>query len=129
MLERRDHFQDLVDLGCDPDHLGTVTYNPVTRKVDVSGSVYLYRQGLTRLPFAFGKVVGDFGCSYNRLTSLEGAPREVGGNFWCSIDGLQDVSALKGCKIEGAIWLYGPEADQARVTQMLRDQGYKGKIG
>jgi hypothetical protein len=31
MLEKpRDYFQDLVDLGCDPDHLGTVTYNPVT---------------------------------------------------------------------------------------------------
>jgi hypothetical protein len=35
---------------------------------------------------------------------------------------------LKGCKIEGAIWLYGPKADQERVTQMLRDQGYEGEI-
>jgi hypothetical protein len=151
MLEKpRDYLQELVDLGCYPEDLGTVTYNPLTRKVDVSGSVYLYRQGLTRLPFAFGKVGkyfwcfdnwlvslegaprevgGDFECSNNRLTSLEGAPREVGGNFWCSVDDLQDVSALKRCKIEGMIYLYGPKADQERVTKMLRDQGYKGRIG
>jgi hypothetical protein len=170
MLERRDYFQELVDLGCDPDHLGTVTYNPLTHRVDVSESVYLNEQGLTRLPFAFGKVGGDFWCDRNRLTSLEGAPREVGGDFWCfvnrlvslegapvevggnfvcynnrltslegapsrvggdfgcSVDDLQDVSALKRCKIKGMIWLYGPKADQERVTEMLRDQGYKGRI-
>jgi hypothetical protein len=170
MLERRDYLQELVDLGCKPKVLGTVTYNPVTRKVDVSGSVYLYDKGLTRLPFAFGEVGRDFGCSGNRLTSLEGAPREVGGDFWCfvnrlvslegapvevggnfkcynnrltslegapsrvggsficSVDGLQDVSALKHCKIEGTLWLYGPEADQERAKKMLRAQGYEGRI-
>jgi hypothetical protein len=172
MLERpRDYLQELVDLGCKPKVLSTVTYNPLMRKVNVSGSVHLDDKGLTRLPFAFGKVGGSFwcsnnrltslegaprevgghfGCSGNRLTSLEGAPREVGGNFECSdnrltslegaprevggsficsVDGLQDVSALKHCKIEGAIWLYGPEADQERAKKMLRDQGYKGRIG
>jgi hypothetical protein len=171
MLERRDYFQDLVDLGCDPDHLGTVTYNPLTHRVDVLGTVDLDHKGLTRLPFAFGKVGGDFECSDNQLNSLEGAPTEVGGDFWCSdnrltslegaptevggdfwyafnrltslegtpskvgedfgcsVDDLQDVSALKRCKIEGMIYLYGPKADQERVTKMLRDQGYEGKIG
>ena len=130
MLEKpRDYLQDLVDLGCSPEDLGTVTYNPLTHRVDVSGSVWLDDKGLTRLPFAFGVVGGSFWCSENRLVSLEGAPREVGGDFWCSADGLQDVSALKQCKIKGTIYLYGPEADQERVTKMLRDQGYKGKIG
>jgi hypothetical protein len=170
MLERRDYLQELVDLGCDPEDLGTVTYNPVTRKVDVSGSVHLNEQDLTRLPFAFGKVGrdfwcsdnqlnslegapskvgGNFYCSYNRLTSLEGVPREVGGNLWCygnrlvslegapskvgadfvcSADDLQDVSALKRCKIEGTLYLHGPKADQERVKKMLRTQGYKGRI-
>jgi hypothetical protein len=171
MLERpRDYLQDLVDLGCKPDHLYTVKYNPLTHRVDVSGSVNLYRQGLTRLPFAFGsvgenfwcsdnqlnslegapsKVGGNFGCSYNRLTSLEGVPREVGGNLWCygnrlvslegapskvgadfgcSADGLEDVSALKHCKIGGQLYLLGPKADQERVKKMLRDQRYKGRI-
>jgi hypothetical protein len=149
MLEKpRDYLQDLVDLDCDPEDLGTVTYNPLTHRVDVLGTVDLDHKGLTRLPFAFGKVGGDFYCSYNRLTSLEGVPREVGGNLWCnnnqlvslegaptnvgghlvcSADGLQDVSALKQCKIEGTLCLYGPKADQTRVKKMLRDQGYEGK--
>jgi hypothetical protein len=150
MLEKpRDCFQDLLDLGCKPKDLGTVTYNPLTHRVDVLGTVDLDHNGLTRLPFAFGKVGGDFwcsdnrltslegaprevgrdfGCFGNRLTSLEGAPREVGGNFGCSVDGLRDVSALKGCKIKGALYFMGPTADKERVTQMLRAQGYEGEI-
>jgi len=74
----------LVDLGCNPNVLGTVTWNPTTHSVDVSGSVYLNNRGLTRLPFQFGKVGVSFWCSYNRLTSLKGAPKEVGWGFWCS---------------------------------------------
>jgi hypothetical protein len=129
MLEKpRDYRQDLVDLGCKPEDLGTVTYNPITHRVDVSRSVWLDDKGLTRLPFAFGEVGGSFSCSDNRLTSLEGAPTKVGGDFVCSADDLQDVSALKRCKIKGMIYLYGPKADQERVTKMLRDQGYKGEI-
>ena len=31
---------------------------------------------------------GNFNCSYNQLTSLEGAPSEVGGYFWCSYNQL-----------------------------------------
>jgi hypothetical protein len=171
MLERpRDYKQELVDLGCDPDDIGTVTWNSVTRSVDVSGSVYLGDKGLTRLPFQFGKIGGSFWCSdnrltslegapekvggsfgcsnnqltsleggpkevggffycsYNRLTSLDGAPEKVGGDFWCSVDDLTDISALRGCKIKGKIYLIGSEADQARVTKLLRAQGFKGEI-
>ena len=28
-------------------------------------------------------IKGDFDCSFNELTSLEGCPKEVGGNFYC----------------------------------------------
>jgi hypothetical protein len=149
MLERPDYFQKLVDLGCDPDTLGTVTWNHVTHAVDVSGSVHLHNKGLTRLPFQFGKIGEDFwcsgnqltslkgvpkevgrnfGCSNNWLTSLEGAPEKVGGVFGCSADYLTDVSALRGCKINGGIYLFGPKADQDRVRKLLRAQGFKGKI-
>jgi hypothetical protein len=128
MLERPNYFQKLVDLGCDPDALGTVTWNSTTRSVDVSGSVYLGDEDLTRLPFQFGKVGGYFWCPDNRLTSLEGAPKEVGGDFGCSTGSLTDVSALRGCKIKGVIYLFGPEADQVRVMELLRAQGYKGSI-
>jgi hypothetical protein len=165
-----DYFQKLVDLGCKPDTLGTVTWNSVTRSVDVSGTVLLRDKGLTRLPFQFGKVGGDFWCYNNRLTSLEGAPKEVGGSFWCfsnrftslkgapekvggdfnfdgdlfissdgspkevggnfycSADDLTDVSALRQCKIKGVIYLGGLRPNQERVKELLRVQGYKGKI-
>jgi hypothetical protein len=98
MLERpRDYKLDLVDLGCNPDVLGTVTWNSVTRSVDASGSVHLYNKGLTRLPFKFGKVGGNFECSYNRLTSLEGCPEKVGGHFWCTGNQL---TSLRCCPKE-----------------------------
>jgi hypothetical protein len=35
------------------------------------------------LPIQFGKVSGDFVCSYTNLTSLRGSPQFVGGNFNC----------------------------------------------
>jgi hypothetical protein len=170
MLERPDYFKILVDLGCNPDNLSTVTWNSATHAVNVSGSVDLDGKGLTRFPFQFGKVGKDFWCSHNRLTSLKGAPKEVGGSFgcagnrltsldgcpekvgghfWCnhnrltimngvpkevggdfgcSADDLTDVSALRQCKIKGTIYLYGPKADQERVKELLRAQGFKGEI-
>jgi hypothetical protein len=51
--------------------------------VDVNGNVNMYNMKLTKLPFKFGKVTGDFYCSGNRLTSLKGAPQLVGGDFSC----------------------------------------------
>ena len=41
----------------------------------------------------FGKVTGDFDCSWNQLISLKGAPQEVGGNFICYSNRL---TSLKG---------------------------------
>jgi len=51
--------------------------------IDVDGNVNLYDKKLIELPLKFGKVSGDFACSRNQLTSLEGAPREVGYGFYC----------------------------------------------
>ncbi len=45
--------------------------------VDVLGNVNLGNKGLTKLR-------RDFYCYNNQLTSLEGSPREVGGNFYCN---------------------------------------------
>ena len=50
---------------------------------NVVGSVDLSKQQFTKLPVKFGIVSGGFRCSINKLTSLEGAPREVGGSFNC----------------------------------------------
>ena len=52
--------------------------------VDVDGNVDIsYYRRLTKLPLKFGKVTGNFWTQSNKLTSLEGSPREVGGGFFC----------------------------------------------
>lgn len=51
--------------------------------VDVDGDVNLYDRTITKLPFKFGKVTGNFSISESRLETLEGCPYEIGGNFNC----------------------------------------------
>ena len=36
----------------------------------------------------------DFLCSYNQLTALEGAPKEVGGGFYCEYNPIWEVYKL-----------------------------------
>ena len=60
--------------------------------VDLSAFVY---NG--RFICRFNKWKGDFDCSDNNLTSLEGAPREVGGNFDCRWNNL---TSLEGAPIK-----------------------------
>ena len=58
--------------------------NPETGLVDIEGDFRVHRQDLTDFKgVRFGKVDGNFDCSYNRITSLDGAPQEVGNNFYC----------------------------------------------
>ena len=49
--------------------------------VDVDGSVSLSHRRLSKLPLNFGKVSRGFYCAGNNLTSLEGAPKEIGTNL------------------------------------------------
>jgi hypothetical protein len=123
MLERPNYFQKLVDLDCDPDDLGTVALNSVTRSVDVSGSVYLGGNDLTRLPFQFGTVGGDFWCSHNLLTSLKGCPEKVGGDFECyynrltNLDGCpKEVGGGFDCSQNRLVSLEGPLKRSARIS-------------
>ena len=61
------------------------------------GNVVIYDEDLVdgHLPFNFGKVEGCFDCCIcPSLTSLEGAPQEVGGDFCCA--GWDALSAVKG---------------------------------
>jgi len=84
---------------------GTWTYNPATGLVDVEGDFGF--NGTKRKSLSgvrFGKVSGYFRCHYNKLTSLEGAPQEVGGNFNCAENKLtslagapQEVGGDFGC--------------------------------
>jgi hypothetical protein len=52
--------------------------------VDVDGDVDLRNRSLKELPLKFGRITVSFDCSGNQLTTLEGAPKEVGGGFDCS---------------------------------------------
>ena len=60
----------------------------------IQGDVNLFNMGLTELPDLSKVVVmGNFRCSWNKLTSLEGAPKEVDEGFYCSSNQL---TSLKG---------------------------------
>jgi hypothetical protein len=70
----------------------TWTLNPQTGLVDVKGDFACSRQGLTDFKgVRFGEVSEDFYCSYNQLTSLEGAPQKVGGVFYCDRNNLTSL--------------------------------------
>ena len=72
---------------------GTWTYNPATELVDVKGNFDCSKQKRKSLSgVRFGKVSGDFYCENNNLTSLEGAPQEVGGNLWCYGNNLTSLA-------------------------------------
>ena len=51
--------------------------------VDVDGDFNCLNKGISDFKgIVFGKVGGYFDCSYNKLTSLEGVPKEVGEVFY-----------------------------------------------
>jgi hypothetical protein len=72
---------------------GNITKNP-DGTYDVKGNVNMLKMGLTKIPIKFNKVDGNFWCYSNKnLTSLEGAPKEVNGEFNC---GHNYLTSLKG---------------------------------
>lgn len=77
------------------DYIGKSNYKDyIGKTVNVKGDVTLILLGLAKLPIKFNKVGGDFWCSNNNLTSLEGCPKTVGGGFYC---GGNKLTSLKGC--------------------------------
>jgi hypothetical protein len=71
---------------------GTWTYDPATGLVDVNGNFNCSGRRLKTLSgIKFGKVSGNFFGYENSLTSLEGAPQEVGGDFDCSVNKLTSL--------------------------------------
>ena len=60
--------------------------------VDIDGDFDCFNEELSYFKgIKFGKINGDFNCSYNNLTSLEGCPKEVGGNFYCHYNNLTSL--------------------------------------
>jgi len=79
---------------------GKWSFDPSTGLVDVRGNVSFSSHEIGDLRgIKFGKVSGNFECGYNLLTSLDGAPKEVGNNFQC--DSNQLTSLIGGPKKVG----------------------------
>ena len=79
----------------------TWTYNPATGLVDVYGDFNCAHEGLSDfVGIKFGKIIGDFECGNNNLTSLAGAPQKVSGRFRCDYNKL---TSLEGApqKVDG----------------------------
>ena len=77
------------------DHIDNDNYEEyIGKTVKVTGDVFLKGLGFTKLPINFTEG-GSFSCSNNKLTSLKGAPKEVGANFNCSWNQLTDLGAPK----------------------------------
>ena len=79
-------------------------YNPSTGLVDINGDFYCSGQNLQDFKgVRFGTVGRDFSCKNNQLTTLEGAPQEVGGGFSCASNQL---TTLEGApqSVGGDFW-------------------------
>ena len=57
----------------------------------VKGNFYCSNNQLTSLEGAPIKIGGYFDCNTNRLTNLEGAPKSVGGYFYCHTNRLTNL--------------------------------------
>ena len=83
--------KELLDEYHNVGYIGNYTINE-NGTIDVDGSVNLVGIGLYKLPLKFGKVAGDFWCSENKLSNLEGCPEYVGGDFDCSDNELTTLN-------------------------------------
>ena len=77
--------------------------------IDVNGDVNLDQQSLTCFPsfIKFYKIISNFFCSFNQLTTLEGCPITVCTGFYCNNNKKQFskeyVRSL--CEVKGMIYV------------------------
>ena len=69
---------------------GSYDIDEITGVVTVQGDVELTKPR-TQMPKLFGKVTGVFSCANKGLTTLQGAPQEVGSSFNCLYNQLTDL--------------------------------------
>ena len=108
---------------------GTWKLNPETGLVDVSGDFRCNAQKLSSFKgVRFGSISGKFDCHDNSLTSLEGAPRKVGGHVHCTGNPISEraikevLKRMSGKEIslEQAVkgfWRYIPEEDRPYLAK------------
>ena len=92
--------------------------------VDCTGIVSVKNKAITSLTnglFRWGKVDGNFTCSFAQITSLEGAPEVVGGSFYCNVcDSLRTL--------EGAPKEVGWDFDLTNCANLTSLEGAPKKI-
>ena len=76
--------------------------------IDVNNSVNLSNKNLAKFPdyIMFNKVEEWFSCDYNQLTSLDGCPSYVGGDFYCvgNIEEFTEDEVKQLCDVKGEIF-------------------------
>ena len=121
--------------------------NPQTNRYDYDGELkssdlkFFVSDNYDGFIINFGKVTGDFNCSYNNLTSLKGAPQNVGGSFRCynnqltSLEGApQKVGGGFNChankliSLEGAPQKVGGDFD-CNSNQLTSLKGAPTEVG
>ena len=90
-LELFENFKYIDDI-CHKYGIGNYIINQ-DGSIDVNGDVYLENKTLSVLPLKFNRVGGYFFCYDNKLTTLEGSPKEVGYHFLC---GHNQLTSLEG---------------------------------
>jgi hypothetical protein len=90
-------------------------------KWHVKRDLSLCSKNLTSLKDLNVEIVdGSFDCSYNSLTSLEGAPKEVGESFWCHYNSITTLTGAPR-EVRGNFW-----CDHNKLTSLegaLREVG------
>ena len=93
-----------------PDQLKkyNLVYNEATGLYDCDDDIKVEKDLVTadgKFLIKFGVVKGNFNCNDNQLTSLEGAPQEVGGDFNCSYNKLTSFEGAPK-KVSGSFYCY-----------------------
>lgn len=72
---------------------GNWIFDPKSGLVDVEGDFnFSFTKTKSLRGIKFGRVYGDFSCSYNELRNLTGSPLEVDGDFNCRNNNLSTLS-------------------------------------
>lgn len=68
--------------------------------IDVNENIIISHMGLNKIPIKFGIISGFFICTFNKLTTLENGPKEVGGFYDCSNNDINTLShnSLEKCE-------------------------------
>lgn len=85
-----------------PDDFGITKYEWSQGKLNCFENIDISNQKITKIPFSFGKIEGNFSCYNNSLTSLYGCPHTVTGYFSCSHNRL--TSLIGGPQIVGDLF-------------------------